>query len=85
MGFGDVKLSGVLGALLAYLSWATLVIGAFAGFALGAAYGVGLILAGRGGRRTAIPFGPFMLAGAVLALFAAAPIAREWIGLQLML
>jgi leader peptidase (prepilin peptidase) / N-methyltransferase len=78
MGFGDVKLAGVLGALLGYLSWATLVIGAFAGFALGAAFGVALILARRGTRRTAIPFGPFMLAGAVLALFVAAPLARAY-------
>ncbi len=76
MGFGDVKLAGVLGALLAYLSWSALVVGAFAGFVLGAAYGVGMIAARRGGRRTAIPFGPFMLAGAGLALFAAVPIAR---------
>src|SRR6266702_1578918 len=40
MGFGDVKLAGVLGGLLAYLSWSTLVVGAFAGFALGAIVGI---------------------------------------------
>jgi len=37
--------------------------------------GVALILAGRGGRKTAVPFGPFMVAGALLALFVAEPVA----------
>ncbi len=75
MGLGDVKLSGVVGAVLGYLSWSALVIGGFLGFLLGAVAGVALIVAGRGGRKTAVPFGPFMIAGALLALFVAAPIA----------
>jgi leader peptidase (prepilin peptidase) / N-methyltransferase len=78
MGYGDVKLAGILGAVLAYLSWSTLVIGAFAGFLFGALVGGGLILAGRAGRKTAIPFGPFMIAGAMLAIFAATPIASRY-------
>jgi leader peptidase (prepilin peptidase) / N-methyltransferase len=84
MGFGDVKLAGLLGGLLGYLSWSALVIGAFAGFALGAGFGVALIALRRGGRRTSIPFGPFMLAGAVLALFVAAPLARAYQSLLLL-
>jgi leader peptidase (prepilin peptidase)/N-methyltransferase len=75
MGFGDVKLAGIVGGVLAYLSWAALVVGAFAGFLLGALVGVALIVAGRGGRKTAVPFGPFMVAGALLALFVAEPLA----------
>jgi leader peptidase (prepilin peptidase)/N-methyltransferase len=39
-------------------------IGTFAGYLLGALYGIALILAGRAGRATRIPFGPFLLAGA---------------------
>jgi leader peptidase (prepilin peptidase) / N-methyltransferase len=77
MGYGDVRLSGLVGAVLAYLSWATLLIGAFTGFLLGALVGVALMAARRGGRKTAVPFGPFMIAGAMLALFVAAPIA-DW-------
>jgi leader peptidase (prepilin peptidase)/N-methyltransferase len=76
MGFGDVKLSGILGALLAYLSWSALVVGAFAGFLLGAAVGVGVMLTGRGGRKTALPFGPFMIAGVITAIFAAQPLMQ---------
>jgi leader peptidase (prepilin peptidase)/N-methyltransferase len=81
MGFGDVKLSGLVGGVLAYLSWGTLMLGAFAGFLLGSVLGIALIALGRGGRKTAIPFGPFMVAGAVLGLFIAEPIANWYAGL----
>lgn len=74
MGFGDVKLAGLLGGVLGYLSWAAVLLGSFAGFLLGALAGVAVIVSGRGSRRTAIPFGPFMIAGALLAIFAADPI-----------
>jgi leader peptidase (prepilin peptidase)/N-methyltransferase len=75
MGFGDVKLAGIVGSVLAYLSWAALIVGAFVGFLLGALVGVGLMVAGRGGRKTAVPFGPFMIGGALIALFAAESLA----------
>ncbi|HWB36340.1 MAG TPA: A24 family peptidase, partial [Rugosimonospora sp.] len=75
MGFGDVKLSGIIGGMLGYLSWSALVFGAFLGFLLGAVLGVVVIATGRGTRKTQVPFGPFMLAGALLALFVAAPLA----------
>jgi leader peptidase (prepilin peptidase)/N-methyltransferase len=83
MGFGDVRLAGLVGGVLAYLSWASLLIGAFAGFLIGAVVGVALIVAGRGGRKTAVPFGPFMIAGALLALFVAEPIAHWYVDLLL--
>ncbi|MDT0485306.1 MULTISPECIES: prepilin peptidase [Streptomyces] len=67
-GFGDVKLAPALGAVLGWYSWGTLLIGTFAGFLLGALYGVGLILSRRAGRKTAIPFGPFLLAGAFVGI-----------------
>jgi leader peptidase (prepilin peptidase)/N-methyltransferase len=62
MGYGDVRLSGVLGIALGYLGWSELLTGVYAGFVLG---GVGgLLLAGlRVVDRKAYPFGPFMLAG----------------------
>jgi leader peptidase (prepilin peptidase)/N-methyltransferase len=81
MGYGDVRLAGLVGGVLGYLSWAALVIGAFAGFLLGAVVGVVVIAAGRGSRKTAVPFGPFMLAGVLLALFVADPLAPWYSGL----
>ena len=82
MGFGDVRLAGLVGGVLGYLSWSTWAIGSFLGFLLGAVVGVGLIAVGRGGRRTAVPFGPFMVAGALVALFVAGPVAH-WYGQML--
>jgi leader peptidase (prepilin peptidase)/N-methyltransferase len=79
MGFGDVKLAGVLGLLLGWLGWGALVVGAFFGFALGGLVGAVLMLARRAGRRTAIPFGPFMLAGAFLAVLYGHTIAHAYV------
>jgi leader peptidase (prepilin peptidase)/N-methyltransferase len=81
MGFGDVKLAGILGGMTAYLSWATFGVGAFGGFVLGSVGGVALMSAGRGGRKTAIPFGPYMIAAALLALFVARPVADAYLDL----
>ncbi|HEU5110610.1 MAG TPA: prepilin peptidase [Micromonosporaceae bacterium] len=75
MGFGDVKLAGLLGLYLGWLGWGSVLVGTFAAFLLGGVVGIGLMLARRAGRRTAIPFGPAMLAGALLALFVAEPVA----------
>ena len=68
MGWGDVKLAGVLGLYLGWLSWGVLVVGGFLGFLLGALIGGGLMVLRRAGRKTKIPFGPFMLLGALLAI-----------------
>ncbi|MCK1818321.1 prepilin peptidase [Streptomyces sp. XM83C] len=72
MGFGDVKLALGAGAVLGWYGWGTLLLGTFAGFACGALYGGALVVLGRAGRRTAIPFGPFMLAGVLLGVLAGA-------------
>ena len=81
MGFGDVKLAGVLGLALGWLGWAEVVVGTFLGFGVGAVVGITLVLAGRGGRKTAVPFGPFMLLGALAALWLAVPVADWYLGL----
>ncbi|MFI5478751.1 prepilin peptidase [Streptomyces rubiginosohelvolus] len=65
MGFGDVKLALALGVVLGWYGWTVLFVGGFAGFLFGAAYGLALVLLRRAGRRTGIPFGPFMIAGAL--------------------
>jgi leader peptidase (prepilin peptidase) / N-methyltransferase len=70
MGLGDVKLAGILGGLLAYCSWPALVLGAFGGFLLGSVAGLAIIVSRRGNRKTALPFGPFMIGGAQAAILA---------------
>jgi leader peptidase (prepilin peptidase)/N-methyltransferase len=52
-------------------------VGAFAGFLLGGIAGVVLMALRLASRKSRVPFGPYMLAGAFLAVFAAAPIA-DW-------
>ena len=64
MGAGDVKLAGVIGLLLGWIGWGALLAGAAAAFLLGGAVSAVLLLSRRADRRTAIPFGPWMLAGA---------------------
>ncbi|MFE6731815.1 prepilin peptidase [Streptomyces californicus] len=68
MGFGDVKLALALGVALGWYGWAVLFVGGFAGFLFGAAYGLGLVLLRGAGRKTGIPFGPFMITGALAGL-----------------
>lgn len=68
MGMGDVKLAALVGLYAGYLGWATLLVAAFAGFLLGALAALVMIVARRGTRSTAIPFGPWMLAGLWVAL-----------------
>lgn len=69
MGFGDVKLSGVLGLYTGWLGWDVWAAGLMLGFLLGGVFGIGVVLSKRGGRKTAVPFGPFMIIGAFLAIF----------------
>lgn len=68
MGFGDVKLALSLGVVLGWYGWAVVFAGGFAGFLFGAVYGLALMIMRRAGRRTGIPFGPFMIAGALLGI-----------------
>lgn len=75
MGGGDVKLAPLLGLYLGWLGWSSVAVGAFAGFLLGGVVGVALLALRMAHRKSRIPFGPAMLAGAFLAVFAAAPIA----------
>ncbi|HEY7360388.1 MAG TPA: A24 family peptidase [Streptosporangiaceae bacterium] len=70
LGWGDVKLSGVLGLYLGWLGAAAVAAGLLGAFVLAALAGLGLIAAGRATRKTQIPFGPFMLASAITVIAA---------------
>jgi leader peptidase (prepilin peptidase)/N-methyltransferase len=77
MGFGDVKLAALLGLYLGWITLGHVPLGLFLGFAMGAIIGVGLMLTRRKSRRDPIPFGPFLAAGAIIAVLAGNPIL-DW-------
>lgn len=81
MGLGDVKLAAVLGLFLGQLGIAQLVVGIAGGFVLGGVFGVAVLVVRRTGRGTAIPFGPWMLAGAWIGVLAGPAIARSYLAL----
>ena len=71
LGLGDVKLAGVLAALLGWWGWVDAVYGLLLGFVLGALGTLVLLLLRRVGRGGAVAFGPAMLLGTYLWLLAA--------------
>jgi len=81
MGFGDVKLAGVLGLFLGYLGWGALFTGAFAAFVLGGFFGLALLLSRKADRKTGIPFGPWMLVGAWIGVVFSEPIVQNYFSL----
>lgn len=80
MGLGDVVLAPTLGLALGWLGWGASLVGLLGGFAIGALVGVTLMAIGRAGRRSQIPFGPSMLAGALLGVFAGPAIWGAYLG-----
>lgn len=77
MGGGDIKLAAMMGA---FLGWPSIVFALLVAFTTGAAVGLFLIASGRRSRKDAIPFGPSLAAGAIVAWFAAAPIITWYLG-----
>ena len=73
LGFGDVKLLGLLGLVLGWAGWGVLLAGVFLGLLIGAVVSLVLLMTRRAGWRTALPFGPPVLAGAVLGLALSGP------------
>jgi leader peptidase (prepilin peptidase)/N-methyltransferase len=67
LGFGDVRLAGVLGITLGYLGWGPLLVGLYGGFVLGGVIGA-LLRLSRVVRQRHVPFGPFMLIGALVGI-----------------
>jgi leader peptidase (prepilin peptidase) / N-methyltransferase len=68
MGFGDVRLAGLIGLYLGWMEPREIAVGLFFAFLLASLIGVGLIALGLRSRKDRIPFGPFLAAGALLAV-----------------
>lgn len=74
IGLGDVKLAPLLGLTLGWLGWGPAVVGLMASFLLGTVYGLAAIAVRTASRKTKTPFGPFMILGTLVGIFAGQPI-----------
>jgi leader peptidase (prepilin peptidase) / N-methyltransferase len=79
LGYGDVRLAGVLGIGLGWLGWGPLLVGLYAGFLLGGVIGAVLVLL-RLADRKGVPFGPFMLLGSLVGIAWGEPIWSRLVG-----
>jgi leader peptidase (prepilin peptidase)/N-methyltransferase len=68
LGFGDVKLAGLIGLLLGWIGVAQAVVALMSGFLVGGLVALALLLLRRAGLRSHIAFGPAMLAGAFVGM-----------------
>ncbi|MFE5341116.1 prepilin peptidase [Isoptericola sp. NPDC056578] len=68
MGRGDAKLAALLGLVTAWYGWSTLVAAAVLPILLGGAVAIVLMASRRASRGTALAFGPYLLAGAAIAV-----------------
>jgi leader peptidase (prepilin peptidase) / N-methyltransferase len=75
MGLGDVKLAPTLGLSLGWLSWGAVAFGVFAGFLLGGLAGLAAIALLGLTRKSLLPFGPWLVTGALLGVLAGADVA----------
>jgi leader peptidase (prepilin peptidase)/N-methyltransferase len=79
LGMGDVKLAAVLGLFLGFQGWGALFVGAVLASVIGAVVGLAVLVSRRGGLHSEVPFGPSMLAGALLAVVVGKLVAREYL------
>jgi len=68
LGMGDVKLAGVIGMIAGWVSWSTAIVCLMLAFFLSAIVSIGLLVSRKATMKSALPFGPFMLGGAIIAV-----------------
>jgi leader peptidase (prepilin peptidase)/N-methyltransferase len=78
MGYGDFKLLAAIGA---WLGWQMLPLTILASSVVGAIVGIALIVFARHGRNIPIPFGPYLAAAAIIAMFWGKPLTKQYLGL----
>lgn len=80
MGFGDVRLAGLLGVFLGWMGLEEVAVGLFLSFLLGAVFGIALIVFAGRGRRSKLPFAPFLSTGCLGGVIWGTQLARLWLG-----
>ena len=83
LGFGDVRLAPVLGLALGWLGVGDVLLGFFAANLIGAVVGIALLATQRIRRDQPIPYGVFLAAGALVALYAGPELLAPFQGLHL--
>jgi leader peptidase (prepilin peptidase)/N-methyltransferase len=78
MGYGDFKLLAAIGA---WLGWKMLPLVILLSSVVGAVIGIALVVFARHGRNVPIPFGPYLAAAGVIALFWGEPLTRQYLNL----
>jgi leader peptidase (prepilin peptidase)/N-methyltransferase len=79
LSFGDVKLAGLLGLYLGWLSWGALILAVFGSFVIAGVGGTAALARDSANRSIAVPIGPCLIVSAVLAVFLTAPVTG-WYG-----
>jgi leader peptidase (prepilin peptidase)/N-methyltransferase len=78
-GFGDVKLAFLLGLFVGYISWQYVMVAAFAAFGAAGLYAIVVLALRRRGRKSEIPFGPYLIVGSYLAIAFGDPAITWWL------
>jgi leader peptidase (prepilin peptidase)/N-methyltransferase len=76
MGLGDVNLLALIGA---FLGWRHMLVALLVGALAGAATGLTLLVTGRAALRSKLPFGSFLAAGGIVALFVGTPLIEAYL------
>lgn len=80
MGFGDVRLAGLVGVALGWVELPLVGIGLLLSFVFASVVGIGLMAAGKRSRKDRVPFGPFLAAGSLVAVLLSEPILTLYLG-----
>jgi leader peptidase (prepilin peptidase)/N-methyltransferase len=80
MGYGDFKLLAALGA---WFGWQMLPLIILLSSLVGAVVGISLMVFARHGRNVPIPFGPYLAAAGLIALYWGKPLTRAFVGISL--
>lgn len=79
IGGGDVKLAPYIGLTLGLMGVEPTLVGTFCAFFLSAIFGLPLVASQKAGRKTPMPFGPFMFLGAIVGLLAGDPVLHGYL------